>query len=475
MDKPPKTLDNLRALALQEAVGKAVTGLLAKLALKQSFEVLSTWPQYAYLPKRSAQDAICRVVAHCDAARALVATQSRTVHNRSLGCCTHQICGGIQLYIDLSRAFDSVRRADLFDGLDTCGISPDLQALLAALHQNTQYHLYHRDEFHNVFVNKGVRQGCKVAPLLWACLMTQFMHRLAQKLGPQRAKEHVTLFADDLQLGGLFHSMNEWTALMKSFGIVLDELESMGLTINVTKSQLLCRLAGSNHRNRKLSSQIIQRTADGAWIELPSQKATKRFPLRSTAKYLGVHMSYYNFESLTFQMRLAAGQNAFRRLHTWLTSKHLGQKHRLKLWRSCVFPVLTYGLFTVGISNPHMHKLQSVMYTMLRMILHDHAYRTGHTYQQALAIQRCLTPLQLLHRAALALHQSVTQRLPSLPADDIVHTLNWSRLEQVIQLFVGELHQGPPVPVSADITVEPPTQTVLCCQLRDLSRPTAAI
>ena len=71
--KTPDRPDNLRPLAMQEPIGKAITGLLTERLLDQVFPNLCVWPQFAYLPFRSTQDAIRRVVLHCTETRRLSA------------------------------------------------------------------------------------------------------------------------------------------------------------------------------------------------------------------------------------------------------------------------------------------------------------------------------------------------------------------------------------------------------------------
>ena len=50
-------------------------------------------------------------------------------------------CGGIQLFIDLRRAFDQLPRPALLEALNRVTLDPSLLTLLMAWHQNTNYHL----------------------------------------------------------------------------------------------------------------------------------------------------------------------------------------------------------------------------------------------------------------------------------------------------------------------------------------------
>ena len=269
------------------------------------------------------------------------------------------------------------------------------------------------------------------------------------------------LYADDLHVGVAFYSKQELGQRLKNFGIVIDLLAELGLQVNVDKSQILFAVAGAN--SQKLQKETVVHRRDGSWINLPRQNGATAFKVDSVATYLGVKMNYRNMESQTLQCRLQAGNHAACRLHRWLTGRQIDCKHRLRLWNSCVFPVLTYGLFTTGITYTGLHKLQSMMFQSLRNTLRDYAYLTRHTRQEALAQHQCPEPLQILLQAVRALRRSVTQRLPLLPEHDIVHSTNWSPLEQAERLIWTELHQGPQVPISVNPLEAPCTKQMFHC------------
>ena len=315
--KQPDRPQNLRAIALQEPIGKCIAGLIAQVALDQSFSHLSRWPQYAYLPHRSTSDAINRVVLHCTDVRNLVQAQRNTVFNRAANDPTHHICGGVQLFLDLTKAFDSVSRPILFKCLPTCGITSAIQSLIMAMHQGTRYHFFHDGQYIPVEVRKGVRQGCKIAPLLWACFMQHFLSRAADTIGAAWICKYVTLYADDLHIGACFHTSMEYQKHVHNIGKILDILQDLGLRINVDKSHALIAIAGTNCR--KFQKQVLHHRDASTWIHIPRRHGFTAFRVEQSAVYLGVKLSYRNFEDLTLNMRISAGRTAFRRLRQWLT------------------------------------------------------------------------------------------------------------------------------------------------------------
>ena len=139
--KPATKLENLRMLGLQEPVGKTVLQLITSKALTACFPTLCKWPQMAYLPYRSTRDALLRAASHCQAVRALLQTQHRSVHQTTASQPTLSFAGGIQLCLDLTRAFDVVPRPVIAAALAGARLNPQLQSLLLHWHINTHYHL----------------------------------------------------------------------------------------------------------------------------------------------------------------------------------------------------------------------------------------------------------------------------------------------------------------------------------------------
>ena len=179
-NKPPTTPGALRPLALQEPISKCVVGLLTKVAQREAFSSLCQLPLWAYLPGRSTQEALLRVSQHCRKARMLIAGSRSTPFTRQRGtpCC--RLVGGLQIFLDIEKAFDGVCREQLFNRIGDLGINPQIVLLLSHWHQHTHYHLNSNGEDIPVPVGCGVRQGCRAAPLLWNGYVWLFLVELIQ-------------------------------------------------------------------------------------------------------------------------------------------------------------------------------------------------------------------------------------------------------------------------------------------------------
>lgn len=119
--KPATEAGNLRPLALQDALGKTILGVISAKARESVLPVLTQYPQFAYLPKRGTQDAILRAAHHCFEVRQLL-HQYRRPSTRSQDGTVPKLYGGFTLSLNLQRAFDTIPRDFLFNQLEKLAV-----------------------------------------------------------------------------------------------------------------------------------------------------------------------------------------------------------------------------------------------------------------------------------------------------------------------------------------------------------------
>ena len=432
--KNPDKLDHLRPLALQEPLGKCVLGVLTRQFSTCIAPLLQRRPQFAFLKMRSASDAIHRVMQHCAATRTLIANQRRSVHQRASQVPSFAVCGGLQVFLDLRKAFDVLPRQRLFDYLSRLDIDQRLVRILAAWHNETSYVLFHADGYHAIPTGRGVRQGCRVAPILWAAYMNLMFDLLANEITDEWVRDTLTLFADDLHHGTQFFSEFQLREALAHIGLLMDTLENLGLQISYEKTIIVLQIAGSNARRVKAS--VLKRDSTGFYVEIPRGDGTiSKLPVQNSASYLGVCASYSMFEMQSLRKRIQCAHATFHRLRCWLRSRSIALKFRLQLWHTCVFTTMTYGLHAVGWTMPGLKLLHQTIIRMLRIICRDHSYLTGHTHRQFLHAHRIDQPLRRLLQSAVQLQANHAQRRLFLEPDDIVLKLNWALHSQSIQLI----------------------------------------
>ena len=473
-NKQPSCLENLRAIALMEPLGKNVLGIITKKLKHAIHETIVKWPQFAYVEFRSAHDAIRRVSQHCVDTRWLLRNQQRNVHQRAAQMPTFTVCGGIQLFLDIHRAFDAIPRKPLFDHLRSMHINQDLVSILGSWHDDTAYITQHDQVFVETATHCGIRQGCRAAPILWTIFTDLLFEAMSRQIDSDWLKRAVTLFADDIHSGAIFKSERELTQTIQKFGILLDVIEMHGLTISLHKSMVLIAFGGTNFR--KIQQRIIQKDDKGCYILVPRANGShSRLPVQKTARYLGVQMSYQMPEKLTLQHRLKSARLAFFRLKKWLRAKGIRLDTRLHLWKSCIYSTLVYGLLANNITLTGVQQIHTFIMSTLRQTVGNYSHLTGMTHAQFLQHHGIQHPFeQLLQTIAQQQHMH-RQRLNKLLPHDILHTVDWSNLPSLTELICAAwdaLDPNMDTVMPAEVEEVPqPIYTCQRCSLRFTSLP----
>ncbi|CAL1156661.1 unnamed protein product [Cladocopium goreaui] len=277
-----------------------------------------------------------------------------------------------------------------------------------------------------ISVNTGLRQGCKGAPFLWNCLTILLLHELQGKVTACWIREHLTAYADDLHIGGTFQSCMELQTLIESIGVLFSLLEEFDLKLNPQKSVAILAMTGS--MSRKTRAKHILCDKRGELLRIPVDDKVTLVPIKKTTVYLGCIMGYQHFENLTTWHRVRLAQIGFARMRKWLCNRFFSRQRRLRLWQTCIMPVMTYGVFAVGITPKGCKHMLVQLGKMLRSIAGDHAFHTGNTNAQVFHSSALPNPADLLIAAVDTLQRSITQRIPTLQEDDCAKLLNWDLL-----------------------------------------------
>lgn len=175
--------------------------------------------------------------------------------------------GGLQIFVDLEKA-DSVNRAKLFTKLSDLPIDDNIICLLHCWHVDTDYFVTHGGESVAVPVTRGLRQGCKGAPYLWNCLMVLMLRQLQTLVTYRWIRDHVTIYADDIHVGGTFRNVQEFEALIAGISALFMTLKDFDLRINPQKSTALLTMHG--HQGRKLRARHVQKEGNAEILKISS-------------------------------------------------------------------------------------------------------------------------------------------------------------------------------------------------------------
>ena len=449
--KPCSCPENLRPISLMEPMGKIVLGLIAE-GLKQHLEpLLCQFPQLGFLPMRGSLDAINRVSQHCATIRALVGNHRRTVARQMSMSPHHSLIGGVQMFLDLTRAFDCVDRSCLIEHLHDLQAPHDLFTIITHWHEGTRYHVVSPHTTTPIDVGLGLRQGCKIAPLLWLVYMSKLLTILIPLTGEQWIRECLTLYADDVHVGCQYTSKGELEAHLQCMGHLLDCIERLKLTLSYQKTSIIFAATGSNAR--RALKDVVRRNPQQLVMTIPRGDGTKtELPMKTSMSYLGTSMSYGAFELQTWLQRKRTSWAAFSRLKCWLRHRQISMDKRMYLWRTCVFSILTYGITATNATISTLQDFQTTIYQMIRLVLNDHSYRTGNTHMQVLANHGLPQPLELLQWTVGSLWQRIQRRQLVLAESDFLQHIQWPHLPELLHLICTLQEVTPDVPIRDENT-----------------------
>lgn len=426
--KPATKVANLRVLALQEPLGKCVIKLVTKCAMAQSFSSMVKYPQFAFLPSRSTRDALLRVTHHCTTVRALLRSQTKNINRPSQVQPGYACCGGIQVLLDLHKAFDMLPRPLIQQALLRLPLSTSVMSLLMGWHRDTHYHITSNHADRCISVTRGVRQGCCAAPYLWCCLMALTLETLSMKIPFEWLQRCVTIFADDWHIAEVFYDDTTLTQAMTYVGIILDTLTEMGFILNPNKSTVIIRGSGSTFKKWKKHSIVSFQGA--RCLNIPAAQCTHHIPIAKKSLYLGCIISYDSFEMQTLSVRVAVGWKQFRRLQKWLCGRQrVNRKLRHQIFSTCVIPSILYGIFYTGATPSGIQYLCTQLIAMQRRLIGDMSHITGLSHSLFHDKYSLQHPATLLHGHLQQAFAGLQQSLQHANSDDILHRTSWQALD----------------------------------------------
>ena len=374
----------LRPLGISEISGRVVCGLIQDQLRSYVETFLSTEPQFAYMANRSTDQALLRVLLHCTEGRRICEPQAYDLRQARFSCSQSRSesaskkarGGAVQLSLDLTQAFDRLEWGLISDALIAASVPVELYSLIILWHRSLYYHLKVVDATAAVPVQRGVRQGCRIAPMLWAISTVLIMRRADASIGSSWSRDHLTAYADDFHAGEIIRRSEDLSKALWRFGAFLDCLTSAHLVVNSQKSAILLRLCKGLAPAWRRSH--IKKGPDGPFLSFCSPGGTRyNIPLKQEHVYLGLVISYHSSETASVSHRTRAAWATWTRLRPALTSASAPARDlRLRLWRACVPPTLLYGLHVIRPTARHLLQLQQLSTRHLRAVARSQAHMT---------------------------------------------------------------------------------------------------
>ena len=144
-------------------------------------------------------------------------------------------------FVDFRKAFDTVKRARLWEILERQGVSSKMLDILKAIYNKVTAVIRHGNELTGeINCPLGVRQGCLLSPLLFTLLITELAQEVARggrhgyQFSPGLIELFTLLFADDIAL---------IATTPRGLQTQIDNLrrgaERLGLVVNLEKTKVM--------------------------------------------------------------------------------------------------------------------------------------------------------------------------------------------------------------------------------------------
>ena len=272
----------------------------------------------------------------------------------------------------------------------------------------------------SITTKRGIKQGRKLAPSLFAIATALFFRRMAESLGEDKAAQLLTLYADDTLLQEHFKNRTEFEQALNHCSELLKTLEGMGFKVNPKKSALLLTATGSSAQ-QELSKYRVKIKNEGTHIKLPDGNL---IPIRRTAPYLGVIISYSNYEDQTLKHRLACSKQVLRDVsHVISNDRAVPEAKRIQIWQANAWASATHALHIVGITPTGLQRLTSIFAYQAGLVTRSFS-RVTHELNFDFLVRKQLTlPREQLQARSLSFQQR--QLYKDAAEESIVNSYLW--------------------------------------------------
>ncbi|OLP94306.1 LINE-1 retrotransposable element ORF2 protein [Symbiodinium microadriaticum] len=359
-------------------------------------EALQDVPQYAYRAQASTADPLLRASQHCQQVRKMLdgCLDDRT--SRLLQQKQPLLLGGMMVSLDLSKAFDSLTHEEMYLALTDTGMPSNLANVLVHIHIETQLHIVHKGHQQTVGMGRGLRQGCGVAPMIYAAWTCRLCKRISQELGQGWPQQHVSIYADDKHGFWQLRCPADLDKARRELGQLIQIITRLGMTVNSSKSRIVIALKGKLHL--KKMQQITKQWNGQQCLMVPYEGSTLYIPVHSTLEYLGMRLGYGKFEVQAAQHRVLQANIAFNQLKVLLragidvyTDLHKRMEAQLRALKKALRKHLTQGMCPAikaeVASGGDAHKLLARIDQVTSVVVHIGRHTISGHYRALLRVE----------------------------------------------------------------------------------------
>ncbi|OLQ08728.1 LINE-1 retrotransposable element ORF2 protein [Symbiodinium microadriaticum] len=369
--KTPSRPQNLRSIGLMSVDCKAFLIVLRGAIAPYIEDTMRQHPQYAYRKGASTSDALMRAAGHCSSVRKLLQRHRSDHTAKILGEATVPLVGGLMCGIDLQKAFDALPHSEIHSGLLDAGVPDALAAAVVQVHLQTKCFVRHGGTEGVVSMTRGLRQGCPIAPIVYAAWSCRLCRLLDRRIVVSWSAEHCTLFADDIFSCWVLHTVKDFKDAVRELRSLIEALHALGMSVNFQKSIVVLRLCGK--AVAALSKSYLVWRNGAQHLRLRCADCDMYIPCSTSMPYLGATLSYDNFELQTYKTRAQQAHARFQELRRVLrTNGAIACRHRVRIYKATVWPTLWYALSSVGLTVDVLKGVGSLLAGHLRKVLRVH-------------------------------------------------------------------------------------------------------
>jgi Reverse transcriptase (RNA-dependent DNA polymerase) len=259
-------------------------------------------------------------------------------------------CDVYACFIDYQRAFDNVQHEKLANILKRIGIDDrDLRIIMNLYWNQTASVRVDGENTEEVTIQRGVRQGCVLSPLLFNLYSEEIFREAldgqhegilvnGECLNNIRYADDTVVFADSLQ------------SLQDMMNRVTKKSEEYGLRLNTAKTKYMV-----------ISKEVI-----------PPGRLTvnnKQIERVNKYKYLGTTVGEQWDHSLEIKCRIEQARATFVKMSSLFRSHDLSVSTKMRVVRCYVFPVLLYGAEAWTLTEASSKKLEAFEMWIYRRML----------------------------------------------------------------------------------------------------------
>lgn len=328
-----RNCENYRGITLTCIGGKVLARILEE-RIRIELDNTLEETQYGFRKGRSTQDPIFII---------RQATEKTISKGGELHVC----------FIDLEKAFDRIKREDVWNILQERGINIGMIEMLRAMYRNNQNVVRIQNEESKIFQTKtGLKQGCVLSPLLFSVVMDKAVKEAKVNMKKfnignwkmEKVEMSELLFADDMAIVA-----NSAKDLQQNINAMNESLKRINMKININKTKSM--IISTQHQTHEihLEEKIIEQV--------------------KCYNYLGTTIEDTGKLDREINERTGKVGRLFNAMRTtFLGKREIPKNIKVEVVKKVVIPTLIYGSESWTLTDRNMSRVNATEMRFLRKI-----------------------------------------------------------------------------------------------------------